>query len=987
MFSRFLSLSSFLFVLFPAVTRGDFTIDQNDVDFHGGMKYNSSWKRIVCHCGHSNCDGTMTFTMSQSGSFHVYVKGAEWKSQGATQCKLSINGNQVASGEFKDSNGSKCGNSGGDSDFYIINGQTIDLGAHSFQAGDEVEYWSNTAFQCGTSGPGSYSAFTHLEFKGSGTVEECGNGTCGAGETCGSCPSDCGECPAIDAFSKISAVDYSDQSGTQKESGSEGGESIGYAADGDWLLFSNVDFGAGANNVEARIAGEENGTIEFRLDELDGTKIGEVSTSGTGGWTSWETVSASVDNAFGKHDLYLKWTGGSVNLYWIDFAAGEAPVDPVCGNGECESGETCGNCEQDCGACQTTAECGNGECESGESCSNCEQDCGTCESVSGMFHTDNVPRYAIWEKTVTNSNSYSNPFDFGEIELEAAFTTPSGATTEFFGFYDGDGSGGQDGDVWKVRFMPTEVGTYHYALSFSDGTDIPESSGSFTVVESNLPGPPELMGDNPPASYFLRDARGNPIKWKSYSLAFTAWKVNNGGYNFYEQETLDFMKSAIDEHVIGQGYNATMLESPINEATGPVGLMHEHGKSYHLESARVMDGIVAKLAEEKIWTVNWTAYTTQPGYKLTDDDPWDGLYNNRELLMRYYVARWAPFYNYFGWCPTWETWELTDDEGRTEAIQKKVIEYSPWEKFPTTHDKAREAWTDWQRIQMRQAQSRSVADGNFRAGGWPNYGDYRYVVIGCEDLWEHCGGSHGQPRDGIEVRRALWGELLAGVYPMYSEWRHGGEGAGPCDGNGNGEGDAFNRIAVNFWYDNTVWYEYTMKNDLVDDGENCRCSGKDNVQYFVYDQNGGNNSIDLSGASGSYDVTWYNPLTGDSESGATVNGGSSVPLNPPGSMSSEWAVLLSNPGAVEDAGVSRPRTGQVSPAVSLSGSDVLMSFAGNRPVRVALYSLNGAMVLRRELAASAGTVRLTLPGGRAGMHVLRIDRGGHEQVVKINLVP
>jgi hypothetical protein len=52
-----------------------------------------------------------------------------------------------------------------------------------------------------------------------------------------------------------------------------------------------------------------------------------------------------------------------------------------CGNGKCQKGETCSNCEADCGACPPV--CGNGTCEAGETCSNCAADCGPCGPVCG----------------------------------------------------------------------------------------------------------------------------------------------------------------------------------------------------------------------------------------------------------------------------------------------------------------------------------------------------------------------------------------------------------------------------------------------------------------------------------------------------------------------------------------------------------------------------------------------------------------------------
>ncbi|MDD5251689.1 MAG: thrombospondin type 3 repeat-containing protein [Patescibacteria group bacterium] len=61
------------------------------------------------------------------------------------------------------------------------------------------------------------------------------------------------------------------------------------------------------------------------------------------------------------------------------------PPKTVCGNGQCESGETTDNCSADC---QAKTECGNGQCEAGETAENCAKDCqpkptcgdGKCES-------------------------------------------------------------------------------------------------------------------------------------------------------------------------------------------------------------------------------------------------------------------------------------------------------------------------------------------------------------------------------------------------------------------------------------------------------------------------------------------------------------------------------------------------------------------------------------------------------------------------------
>jgi hypothetical protein len=99
------------------------------------------------------------------------------------------------------------------------------------------------------------------------------------------------------------------------------------------------------------------------------------------------------------------------------------------------------------------------------------------------FAVDQVGLYNMWETQITNYSSYSNPFDFRVIELQATFISPLGRQVNFLGFYDGDGSGEQAGNIWKLRFMPDDIGTWTYMYTWSDGT--PGGSGDFSVIQSN----------------------------------------------------------------------------------------------------------------------------------------------------------------------------------------------------------------------------------------------------------------------------------------------------------------------------------------------------------------------------------------------------------------------------------------------------------------------------------------------------------------------
>jgi len=64
--------------------------------------------------------------------------------------------------------------------------------------------------------------------------------------------------------------------------------------------------------------------------------------------------------------------------------------------------------------------------------------------------------------------------------------------------------------------------------------------------------------------------------------------------------------------------------------------------------------------------------------------------------------------------------------------------------------------------------------------------------------------------------------------------------------------------------------------------------------YAVYLPNASSSgSLNLSGASGSFEKRWYNPRTGNFEGGTTtVTGGGSLALgSPPSSSSEDWVVF------------------------------------------------------------------------------------------------
>jgi len=131
-----------------------------------------------------------------------------------------------------------------------------------------------------------------------------------------------------DAYAQIQAESFNAQSGTQTETCSEGGQDVGYIANGDWLQYNNVNFGTGGvKDFLARVASGAgsgvSGLVEVRIDSRSNAPIGSFALANTGGWQTWTSIPGNVSSVTGTHTVYLTFTSGQpadfVNVNWIQF--------------------------------------------------------------------------------------------------------------------------------------------------------------------------------------------------------------------------------------------------------------------------------------------------------------------------------------------------------------------------------------------------------------------------------------------------------------------------------------------------------------------------------------------------------------------------------------------------------------------------------------------------------------------------------------------
>lgn len=135
----------------------------------------------------------------------------------------------------------------------------------------------------------------------------------------------------IDATSRIQAEAWSGMAGVAKEttSDTDGGQNVGWIANGDHLRFDNVSFGSTERRTfSARVAsgaaGGISGLVNVRLDSLTGPSIGSFAIANTGGWQSWRTIPANIQPTTGTHTVYLTFDSGQpanfVNVNWFTFS-------------------------------------------------------------------------------------------------------------------------------------------------------------------------------------------------------------------------------------------------------------------------------------------------------------------------------------------------------------------------------------------------------------------------------------------------------------------------------------------------------------------------------------------------------------------------------------------------------------------------------------------------------------------------------------------
>jgi hypothetical protein len=547
----------------------------------------------------------------------------------------------------------------------------------------------------------------------------------------------------------------------------------------------------------------------------------------------------------------------------------------------------------------------------------------------------------------SSSETSSSPNPFLDYRLQLTFTSPSGQTFDVPGFFDGDGNGGATGNVWRARFSPDEAGTWSYKASFRQGTEVAVdlsptagtptgfdgASGTFEVADRDPAaagflkwGRLEYVGNHylkfRDGPYWIKGGADSPENWlgyagfdntptakHSFSPHVQDWQTGDPVFNTSSPDAGKGLIGALN-YLSSQGINSIYFlpmniggdgkdTSPYVSVASWVGSTSNDNNHFDISKLRQWESAFAYAQGKGIHLHFVLNEAEEPNKKELDGGT---LGVERKLFYRELVARFG-HHNAL----QWNISEEYDSKYPLSAEQVKAFagyiqQQDPYDHPITVHnrwdpDSAFAPFLGDSLFSLTSFQYlRSVAGYGSEVEEWrrKTASAGRPLPISMDEL------ATATPTNADQQRKTiLWPTYLSGGQ---LEWYIAAEDQSLEDFRRYERHWTYTRYARTFVEQNLPFWEMVPQDSLLS-GESSDHGGgqvfaKEGQVYAVYLPNAtSTGALDLSGVSGSFQKSWYNPRTGTFKGTTqTVSGGGKRSLGaPPSSASSDWVVLIKEP--------------------------------------------------------------------------------------------
>ena len=513
-------------------------------------------------------------------------------------------------------------------------------------------------------------------------------------------------------------------------------------------------------------------------------------------------------------------------------------------------------------------------------------------STSWVF--SNVPLYKIFEKTVINDNSYGNKFR--DVTLNVSYLSPSGRQVDFWGFFDGDGNGGghkSSGNVWKMRFMPDELGQWSYSYRWTDGT--PGGNGTFMCQE-------EGRGKG-----ILRAYQDNP-RWLAYNgtdpVFIKSYYVKPHGSI---TQPISWMGPNVYQRALDRGYNHLQIAGLL-----PIGYMDQSFTDGPSQLDKIM--IVENDPYDQVLDV-WERMETHFDWWLAHDMNvhffqgfhgkkqfkvrYDIMSNaEKDFYLRYVMSRLAPYAVVAGWNYTWET----KGNGKDADFAARLAQFDPWDHLRSYHDaRPDENFYDNPNYTFAPTEDHGLDshDGSLSA-----YKGKPVFMSEGNDLWRSCWNARE-----YQIQQHCWWVTTAGASFTWNDLPSCNDNVSTDMFSWSGATQTIDNL-FNIMENMVTFYTMEPHDDLLSgEQDHTYCLAEPGKQYLVYEDGGG--SFEITLFSGSYQATWLdaNNLSNRQEFNFISGGGSRNFTTP--NTDTNWILLLINESEVPSVQLISPNNGDL----------------------------------------------------------------------------